>query len=84
MFSPGLGEPNAVVDLIRAISASVEDGLPPEDYHLAALEILSGQAEEQPSPQFLAERDLIMTDAIFRLSYNLIYGKVDPQTLFPD
>ena len=83
-FLPAWGEPNAVVDLIRAIRASVEDGLPPEDYNLAALEILSGQAEEQPSPQFLAERDLIMTDAIFRLSYNLIYGKVDPQTLFPD
>lgn len=83
-FLPAWSEPNAVEDLIRAIRTSTEDGLSPEDYHLAALEILSGQKEEQSSPQFLAERDLIMTDAILRLSYNLLYGKVDPRTLFPD
>ena len=83
-FLPAWSDPNAIADLIRAIRASEEDGLPSEDYHLAALEILSRQTEEPLSPELIAERDLIMTDAIFRLSQNLLYGKVNPQTLFPD
>ncbi len=83
-FLPAWSDPNAVEDLIRAVRTSEEDGLPSEDYHLAALEILSRQTEESSSPELVAERDLIMTDAIFRLSQNLFYGKVNPQTLFPD
>ncbi len=83
-FLPAWSDPNVVADLVQAIRASEEDGLNPEDYHLAALEILSQPTEEPQSPDFQAERDLIMTDAILRLSSNLSYGKVDPQTLFPD
>lgn len=83
-FLPAWSDPNAVADLIRAIHASQEDGLPSEDYHLATLEILSRQTEEPSSPELVAERDLILTDAVFRLSQNLLYGKVNPHTLFPD
>lgn len=83
-FLPAWSDPNVVADLIRVIRNSEEDGLSPEDYHLGAIEILSQQTEGPQSPEFLAERDLIMTDAILRLCSNLFYGKVDPQTLFPD
>jgi hypothetical protein len=49
-FQQAWSNPNAVADLIRAILASGEDGLPPEDYHLTAIEILGRQTEEPSSP----------------------------------
>jgi L,D-transpeptidase YcbB len=83
-FLPAWSDPNAIADLIRAIHTGEADGLPSEDYHLAAIEILSRQTGEPSSPELVAERDLIMTDAIVRLSQNLLFGKVNPRTLFPD
>ncbi len=82
-FLPAWSDPNLAAELIQAIRNSEEDGLSPEDYHLVAIEILSQTEGPQPA-EFMAERDLIMTDAILRLSSNLFFGKVDPQTLFPD
>ena len=81
-FSPAWLRPAQVDGLIQAIDQIEADGLIPEDYHLAALRSYRdgtgrssvGQARRD------AEFDLILTDGLIRLCYNLIFGKVDPAT----
>ena len=66
----------AVASLLRAIVEVRQDGLDPEDYHLAAL-------AEGPGPgsgaSGAAEMDLLSTDAFVRISHDLRFGKVEPQ-----
>ncbi len=69
----------AVDELLRAIRQSEQDGLDPEDYHLAALNRM--RAESNPDGQHTADLDLLQTDAIIRLGYHLLVGKVDPERL---
>ncbi len=65
-------------DLLHAIGDSARHGLDPANYHLAALERLRAAA---PGPAQRAERDLLQTDALIRLAYHLLFGKVDPERL---
>jgi L,D-transpeptidase YcbB len=73
----------AIEDLFRAIHESEADGLDPQDYHLSALEQLRRGLEARPSPTpvMLAEFDILLTDALVRLIYHLMFGKVDPERL---
>jgi murein L,D-transpeptidase YcbB/YkuD len=83
-YLPAWTNPQAIEDLIRAIRESEADGLLPEDYHLIPIETLRQQVQGQASPELTANLDILMTDALFRLSHHLLYGKVNPQSLFPD
>ena len=83
-YRPAWTDPRAVEELIRAIKDSRADGLSPEDYHLQAIENLLPQVKGQAAPELTAARDLLMTDALLRLGYQLRFGKIDPQSLFPD
>lgn len=83
-YLPAWTNPKAIEDLIRAIRGSEADALLPEDYHLIPIETLRQQAQGQASPELTAAMDLLMTDALYRLSHHLLYGKVNPQSLFPD
>ena len=83
-YQPAWTNPQAIEELMRAIRESKADGLLPEDYHLTAIENLRQQAQGQASPEQAAAMDLLMNDAFFRLSHDLLYGKIDPQSLFPD
>jgi L,D-transpeptidase YcbB len=76
---------SSIEDLFRAIRESEEDGLDPRDYHLAALEWLRRELEVSPTPTptMQAEFDILLTDALVRLGYHLIFGKVDPERLDP-
>jgi len=76
-------DPKAVEDLLAAIRESKEDGLDPDDYHLAPLERLRAEiaAGQQQEPELLADYDVLLTDALVRLAYHLLFGKVDPEAL---
>jgi murein L,D-transpeptidase YcbB/YkuD len=75
----------SIEDLLRAIRESEADGLDPRDYHLAALERLRRSLETNPTPApaMLADFDILLTDALVRLSYHLMFGKADPERLDP-
>jgi L,D-transpeptidase YcbB len=76
---------SAVEELLRAIHDSEADGLDPRDYHLSALERLRRELEAAPAPTpaVRADFDILLTDALVRLMYHLIFGKVDPERLDP-
>jgi L,D-transpeptidase YcbB len=75
----------SIKDLFRAIRESEAEGLDPRDYHLVALEQLQRGLGASPTPtaEMLADLDILLTDALVRLSYHLLFGKVDPERLDP-
>jgi murein L,D-transpeptidase YcbB/YkuD len=78
-FQRAWSEPARADALLRAIRESERDGLDPGDYHLRALD----EASRSGSPDDL-ELDLIRTDALIRLAYHILFGKVDPTSFDPD
>jgi murein L,D-transpeptidase YcbB/YkuD len=67
--------------LVSAIESTAEDGLNPEDYHLAQLQRgLAHYADNNDIGQH-ADFDLMATDAYLRALIHLFRGKVDPKTL---
>jgi L,D-transpeptidase YcbB len=65
--------------LLDIVRGSTADGLTPSDYHLAALERLSGRVDRNPLQT--AQLDLLATDAFTELLYHLYFGKVDPVSI---
>jgi len=82
-FTPVWHNRNAIDDLLRALKDSAQDGLDPDDYHLTSLQQLEQilATTESSDPVDLASFDLLLSDALIRLSYHLLFGKVDPQKL---
>jgi murein L,D-transpeptidase YcbB/YkuD len=71
--------------LLAAIAASPGDGLNPQDFHFDVIEQLSNQLAVDPSDQaVLADLDIVLTDALVRLGYQLFYGKIHPERLDAD
>ncbi|HEY5809379.1 MAG TPA: peptidoglycan-binding protein, partial [Povalibacter sp.] len=67
--------------LLQALADSHEDGLDPADYHLPLLKELAAQvAAQQATATLKAQYDLLLTEALLRLSYHLSFGKVDPES----
>ena len=78
-FAPVWTKRKQINELIRAIEGSEADGLHPEDYHLAEIKRFTS---DPPSTPFLQARyDLLLSDALFKLSWHLMNGKVDPEKL---
>ena len=78
-FEPLWTDAGRVASLRRAVDASVTHGLDPRDYHAPALDL-------SPVPgdgRALAQRELLLTDALVRLAYHLHFGKADPRSLQP-
>ena len=72
-------------DLLEMIQSSLEEGLTPADYHQAALiRMLQRYQAGAVSGCERADLDLLLTDALLRLGYHLLYGKVNPRNLDPD
>ena len=70
----------ARADLLRAVTDSYGDGLEPEDYLKTPLESARARAEAPDATlDAWVEYDLLLTDALARLLYHLIFGKVDPR-----
>ncbi|NEX11512.1 MAG: murein L,D-transpeptidase [Prosthecochloris sp.] len=78
-FAPVWTKRKQINELIRAIEGAEADGLNPEDYHLAEIKRFTS---DPPSTPFLQARyDLLQSDALFKLSWHLMNGKVDPEKL---
>jgi murein L,D-transpeptidase YcbB/YkuD len=74
-------------ELKLEIAESKYDGLNPEDYHSADIEVLfqaisdkKGKLKAKPFAE-LADLDLMLTDAFFELARDLEIGKIDPSVL---
>ena len=72
--------PENAEELLAALRVSADDGLRPEDYHLADLEQRVEAAKARLDPVDLAELDLLLTDAFLNLASDLRYGRVNPRT----
>jgi murein L,D-transpeptidase YcbB/YkuD len=71
--------------LLRAIEESEKDGLDPKDYHQGALVALRSETEGGSTTEStLAEYDLLLTDALIRLAYHHLFGKVDVEAMNPN
>ncbi len=71
-------------ELLRAIRDSAGDGLDPEDYLLTTLERTGAEAEAAgASLDTVIDHDLLLTEALIRLLYHLMFGKVDPRSFDP-
>jgi murein L,D-transpeptidase YcbB/YkuD len=71
----------AAEDLLGAIVDAETHGLDPNDYHRPEIERLL--AREHIDPADRIDLDLLLTDALVRLAYHLVFGKVDPERLDP-
>ena len=82
-FAPVWTNPRAIKQLFDAVRNIDEDGLDPEDYHLATLEKLQTEvgSEASVNPARRADLDVLLTDSLVRLGYHLLIGKVDPVEL---
>lgn len=80
-FQPILGT------LIQSIENSYTDGLNPQNYHLDKIKELYylltevTPLKEQPYNGFLMDLELLLTDAVLRLTQHLHFGQIDPTRL---
>ncbi len=71
-------------ELLRAVRASAADGLEPDDYLLPELERARAEvASGRASLDTVIDFDVLQTDALARLFYHLIFGKVSPKSFDP-
>lgn len=83
-FAPEWTVPAARRDLVAAIRESAADGLDPEDYLLDTLERSRALAETAgASPGTRVDYDLLQSEALVRLLYHLMFGKVEPRSFDP-
>lgn len=66
-----------ITTLLQAIEQSSQQGLNPQDYYLTSITEQLAHRAKLSKAQF----DLILTDALIRLSYHQIFGKLSPQDL---
>ncbi len=78
-FRPAWTAPGKPDQLLAAIRAIADDGLDPEDYHLSVLETVKARIPAAPVPDLAlrVDYDLLLTDALVRLGYHVLFGKVD-------
>ncbi len=69
-------DPLNVNDLKRAISDSWMDGLQRKDFHAQALGLVFSSEPSVNLTDF--EQDILLSDALVRLLYQMFYGKVSP------
>lgn len=79
-YTPVWNNPQATRQLIEVLQQVDSDGLVSSDYHLPA--ILERQAGKPVlKPGDAADLDILKTDALIRLGYHLLAGKVDVEAL---
>jgi murein L,D-transpeptidase YcbB/YkuD len=85
-FRRAWDDPGLIEQLMRAIDESAAEGLDPQDYHRTAIDQLGREigAATSPDAALLADYDLLLTDALVRLGYHLMFGKVDPERIDPN
>jgi len=88
-FMPAWDNWEALMDAVDALENSYEDGLNLEDYHADAIDKLVSKMEHKLKEDefdydWVAEFDILITDAIMLYAFHLLDGKVDPESLDPD
>ncbi len=80
-----LADASAFLDALRLVA---EDGLDPENYHLATLEAMlteinAAKAKQGGSvrPEALADLEMLLTDAFLLCGSHLVHGQVNPETI---
>ena len=73
--------PGAAEGMLAAVRGADAHGLDPNDYHRPEIERLLAAP---PGTEQQVDLDLLLTDALVRLAYHLVFGKVDPERLDPD
>lgn len=73
-------------EAIEAIESSTLDGLLPTDYHADALRAIGAQikgiaSQDQLDYRWVAQFDILLSDALFLYAYHLYNGKTDPHLL---
>jgi len=86
-FRPLWTRPDDVTAMLgRVIPSAAEHGLDPNDFHLETLtdleRQLSGSGPIEPTAQ--VGFDLLMTDALVQLAFQLHFGRLNPGDLFPN
>jgi L,D-transpeptidase YcbB len=80
-FRPAWDNRATAQQLLKAIADSYADGLDPADYHAVVLQSLADEVDTaSASATTLAQFDILLTEALLRLSYHLTFGKVDPES----
>ena len=74
--------------LLLALRRVEEDGLSPENYHLAALQALMSEVSRKTAKgvaavpgETLADLEMLLTDAFLLCGSQLVYGQVNPETI---
>ena len=81
-FSPVWVKRSQITELLDAIRSVEADGLLPGDYHLSGIQNFYDKSPR--SPFLKARYELLLTDAMFKLSYHLLHGKVNPEKIDPN
>lgn len=76
-FRPAWNSPKNFRALSTAIAGIASHGLLMRDFHPEALGLASPKSNDRRLTG--AEREIVLTDALIRLLYQLYYGKVDPK-----
>ncbi len=74
-YEPAWTKPIALNELSAAIYEAEREGMNPDDYHQRQVQALLDGTLALDS----ASRDLLLTDALVRLTYHYAFGKVDPR-----
>ncbi len=69
-----------IVELIDVIRTVDREGLNPNDYHLQALSEYYARQKTEPEIVFF---DLLLTDAFLSYGSHLLFGRLDPEILYP-
>jgi murein L,D-transpeptidase YcbB/YkuD len=79
-YLPVWSNPQSTLQLIEALEQIDSDGLVSDDYHLPVILTLQTNNPD-PDPAAAAGLDILKTDALIRLGYHLLAGKVDAEAL---
>jgi hypothetical protein len=90
-FSPAWCTDDGVLpqtrSLIEEITGAYDEGLRPDDYHLAGIITLLREVEKRQAMEeaidsgTLVDLDLLLTDAFMLYSSHLLAGRVNPETI---
>jgi L,D-transpeptidase YcbB len=85
-FQPAWTNPSRTSAFVQFISRMDAEGLDPEDYYYGTLKGLLTRAEQPGGldPAQRADFDILLTESLIRLDYQLRFGKVDPVRLDPN
>jgi murein L,D-transpeptidase YcbB/YkuD len=81
-YAPLWTQQRQIDDLINLVGRAEEEGLLPRDYHYQELATI--REAGTPTPDAVADFDILLTDSLMRYMYHMFFGKVNPADLDSD